>query len=127
MEAVNIEAALKGVRFLRGRRPESDTSGAFAELGRLGEAGIFAGGFAGESAWERHRSGDELVHVLGGAATLTILDPGGEEILEMGAGTLAVVPRGRWHRFHAPEGVTLMTVTPPPTDHSLAADPREEG
>ncbi len=41
------------------------------------------------------------------------------------AGMLTVVPQGCWHRFHAPHGVTLLTVTPQPTDHSTAEDPRD--
>jgi mannose-6-phosphate isomerase-like protein (cupin superfamily) len=44
----------------------------------------------------------------------------------MKAGMLAVVPRGRWHRFQAPDGVTLLTATPQPTDHSTAEDPCPE-
>jgi hypothetical protein len=30
---------------------------------------------------------------------------------------MAIVPQGVWHRFEVPEGITLMTVTPQPTDH----------
>jgi mannose-6-phosphate isomerase-like protein (cupin superfamily) len=42
----------------------------------------------------------------------------------MTAGMLIVVPQGHWHRFHAPDGVTVLTATPQPTDHTAAADPR---
>ena len=28
------------------------------------------------------------------------------------AGMIAIVPRGVWHRFHYPDGITLPTVTP---------------
>jgi len=42
-------------------------------------------------------------------------------------GMLTVVPRGRWHKFHAPTGVTVLTMTPQPTDLSTAEDPREGG
>ena len=52
-------------------------------------------------------------------------------ILKMGwtpvlfsAGMLIVVPQGHWHRFEAPGGVTLLSATPQPTDHTSAADPR---
>jgi hypothetical protein len=38
---------------------------------------------------------------------------------------LAVVPQGAWHRFHAPDGVTVLTATPQPTEHSFAEDPRD--
>ena len=36
---------------------------------------------------------------------------------------LTVVPKGCWHRFEAPEGVTVMTATPLPTEHSVE-DPK---
>lgn len=42
----------------------------------------------------------------------------------MRAGMLTVVPRNMWHRFEAPGGVTVMTMTPQPTFHSSAEDPR---
>jgi len=61
---------------------------------------------------------------LGGETTMTILTDDGPEELTLNAGMLTVVPQGLWHRFHAPDGVTLMTVTPQPTDHSTAEDPR---
>jgi hypothetical protein len=39
---------------------------------------------------------------------------------------ITIVPQGIWHRFDAPEGVTMMTVTPQPTDHppTHVEDPR---
>jgi mannose-6-phosphate isomerase-like protein (cupin superfamily) len=42
------------------------------------------------------------------------------------AGMLAVVPRGAWHRFHYPDGVTLLTVTPGASEYVRADvdDPR---
>jgi hypothetical protein len=30
---------------------------------------------------------------------------------------VAIIPPGAWHRLLSPEGVTLMTATPRPTDH----------
>jgi len=30
---------------------------------------------------------------------------------------MVIVPQGTWHRFHAPEGVTVVTATPKPTEH----------
>ena len=39
---------------------------------------------------------------------------------------LAVVPQNTWHRFHAPNGVSIVTATPRPTEHLTVdvADPR---
>jgi quercetin dioxygenase-like cupin family protein len=129
VKAVDIQAALATRAVLRGRTPQTpkeETAKAFATLAALGEGGVFAGSFSGESAWERHGKGDELVHVLSGAARLTILTDDGPRVLELKAGMLTVVPRGSWHRFQAPDGVTVLTVTPQPTDHSTAEDPRLE-
>jgi len=37
-----------------------------------------------------------------------------------------VVPQNTWHRFEAPDGVSLVTATPQPTEHLTFAtdDPR---
>ena len=64
------------------------------------------------------------MQVIDGAATLTIMTPAGPESFEMKAGMLIVVPQGHWHRFHAPDQVTVLTATPQPTDHTFAEDPR---
>ena len=127
VKAVDIQATLAGLPVLRGRgtdTPEDEVSEAFATLADFGDGGIFAGSFQGESPWERHTKGDELVHVLAGETTLTVLTDDSSEVLEMKAGMLTVVPQGCWHRFNAPGGVTVLTATPQPTDHSTADDPR---
>ncbi len=130
VKAIDIEAALATRPVLRERSPETpadEEAEAFATLAAFRDGGIFAGSFEGESAWERHPNGDELVHILSGETTLTILTDGGPQALEMKAGMLTVVPRDCWHRFHAPNGVTVLTATPQPTDHSTAEDPRQQG
>ena len=130
IEVVDIGRALAGRSRLEGRGPhttEAEAAAAFATLARFGDGAIFAGGFSGRSPWERHRGGDELVHVLEGAATLTVIEDDEPVSVALHAGSLVVVPRGRWHRFHAPTGVTLLTATPQPTDHSSAEDPRAAG
>ncbi|HUT49190.1 MAG TPA: cupin domain-containing protein [Alphaproteobacteria bacterium] len=130
VNAINIEAALADVPVLAGRTPgtpEAEVAAAFATLAGFGNGALFAGSFSGESQWERHPKGDELVHILKGLTTLTILMDAGPQVLELGTGMLTVVPQGRWHRFHAPDGVTVLTATPQPTDHSSADDPRGDG
>ena len=129
VKAVDIQAELAKLPVLRGRGPdtsEEDAEAAFATLAPFREGGLFAGSFDGESPWERHRMGDEMVQVLAGATTLTILTDEGPQVLEMKAGMVTVVPQGCWHRFNAPDGVTVLTATPQPTDHSMAEDPRQE-
>ena len=126
-KAIDIKAELTSKKHLSKRHvnmPEEEVGAAFARLAEYDEGGVFTGSFDGESPWERHSRGDELVHVLAGHTTLTILSEKGEDILELHAGMLTVVPKSCWHRFNAPKGVTLLTVTPEPTDHSSADDPR---
>jgi len=128
--AVHIENELARLPVLRGRKPDTpleEEDKAFATLAEMGEGGVFAGSFEGESPWERHTKGDELVHVLAGETRLTLLTEDGPQELVMTSGMLTVVPQGTWHRFQAPDGVTVLTVTPQPTDHSTADDPREGG
>ncbi|MEM7172039.1 MAG: cupin domain-containing protein [Pseudomonadota bacterium] len=127
VKAVHIKSELEGLPVLRGRSPETtaeEARASFTTLADFRDGGIFAGSFEGQSPWERHQKGDEIVQVLEGAAELTILTNDGPEVLELKAGMMTVVPQGCWHRFCAPEGVTVMTATPQPTDHSTADDPR---
>ncbi len=120
VSAVDIDAAISSLTCLKGRTPTSagdELDGAFGTLLRSDESGIFTACFQGKSAWERHPNGDELVQVVQGSAMVTILFSGKENVLEMTAGSATIVPRGAWHRFDAPEGVTVMTMTPQPTEH----------
>lgn len=127
--AVDINAELAGLPALSGRSartPADEVKAAFAVLAPFRDGSIFAGRFSGDTPWERHQKGDELVQVLDGAATLTIMIDEGPRSFELRAGMLIVVPRGHWHRFEAPDGVTVLSATPQPTDHTAAADPRGE-
>jgi len=127
IQAVDIKAELAGRPFLHGRgkeTSEAEAREAFATLAPFRDGCIFAGSFCGGSPWERHRNGDELVHILDGAVTFTIMTDGGPQSFEMVGGMMIVVPQGRWHRFHAPDRVTVLTATPQPTDHTFAEDPR---
>ena len=118
-KVTDIGAAIAGLQRYPARTPhttDEELAQSFARLDQLGSAGVFVATFAGTSEWERHRGGDELVQVFEGQAELTILaDP--PVTLSMTAGTVTVVPKGCWHRFVAPAGVSLVTVTPQPTDH----------
>jgi mannose-6-phosphate isomerase-like protein (cupin superfamily) len=70
------------------------------------------GCFVGQPPWECHTAGDELLHVLAGTTRLTTIDDTGERSINLGPGSIVVVPRGCWHRNFAPEGVTMLYVTP---------------
>lgn len=116
-EAIDINATLATLNFLDGRTRFSDTKGTFARVAEYRDGAIFTGGFSGVSQWERHPNGDEIVQVLKGSVTLSLITAEGEETLDLKAGMIAIVPQGAWHQFHAPDGVTIMTTTPQPTEH----------
>jgi quercetin dioxygenase-like cupin family protein len=81
------------------------------------------GAFVGRPPWERHNDGEELLLVLSGTTSLTILQESGPETRVLGTGALAVVPRGRWHNNDAPEGVTLLYMTPSEGNEHSFTDP----
>jgi uncharacterized cupin superfamily protein len=118
---VDIRAELARKSFLPDRTPHTtpeEEAGTFAMLAPYRDGAIYVGAFAGTSSWERHPNGDEIVQVIDGLLELTILD-GRQDALRLVSGMLAVVPRGYWHRLHAPDGSTLLTVTPLPTETSV--------
>lgn len=125
-EAVDIGATIAPLPVLKNRTPDTEASAmasAFATLAETENGGVFAGSFEGSSQWERHPNGDELVQILAGEATVTIRMDDGDHSLRMTAGMITIVPRGRWHRFDAPDGVSVMTMTPQPTEHSRDLPP----
>jgi len=126
IRAVDIRDELARVPFLHGRgkeTTEAEARAAFAILAPFRGGSIFGGSFSGQSPWERHPNGDELVHILDGDATLTMITADGPRSFQMRGGMMIVVPQGHWHRFHAPHRVTVLTATPQPTEHTFAEDP----
>ena len=114
---VDFDAELAKLTMFRGRTPGSsisDRKGSTARLATYRDGALLASKWAGKGHWEIHRGGDELVHVVEGAATLELFDDGGRRSLALHAGMMAVTPQGTWHRFHSPQGVALMTATPFP-------------
>jgi len=126
---IDLTSELAKLKMLRERTPQTtraDRQGSSAQLAPYRDGAIFTTKFAGEGGWERHRNGDEIVHILDGGTTVHLMTEGGAETLELRAGMIAIVPQGAWHRFSSPGGVTLMTATPQPTDHPAVhvEDPR---
>jgi mannose-6-phosphate isomerase-like protein (cupin superfamily) len=128
---LDLNAEFAKLRMLRGRAPqmteaERKETGAFATMAPFRDGNIFSAKFAGDGAWERHPNGDELVQIVDGATTLHIMTADGPQSIALKAGMLVIVPQGTWHRFEAPDGVSLMTATPKPTEHLTVdvEDPR---
>ena len=117
---IDLNAELAKLKMLRERTPQTtraERQGSSAQLTPYRDGAIFTTKFAGEGAWERHRNGEEIVHILDGETMVHLMTDSGSETVELHAGMIAIVPQGAWHRFSSPGGVTLMTVTPQPTDH----------
>ena len=127
---IDLNAELAKLTMFRGRTPQStmaDRKGSAAKLAPYRDGALLTSKFAGKGHWKAH-SGDELIHIVDGAAILEIVcDHGPPESFALRAGMMAVIPQGVWHRFHSSEGVTLMTATPFPSQviELDVDDPRE--
>lgn len=116
--SVSIAAALEGLTFLPDRSPATTTEDWAAALMPYRDGAMFVAHYAGQSEWERHGVGDEIVIALEGATTLTLLIDDEEVPYPLGPMEMLVVPQGVWHRFDTPDEVKVLSVTPQPTDHS---------
>ena len=128
---IDLDAELAKLTMFR-RTPHAtreDTKGSVARLGSYRDGLLLALKSAGTDHWERHLTGDELVHVIDGSTTLEIVcDDGPPKSFTLGAGMIAVIPQGAWHRSHS-EGNTHLGLTPFPGEHVErdVDDPREAG
>jgi len=119
---ISITAEFFRPKFLANRTPETsdeEAEGAFAMLSEYRNGTIFIGHYAGNSKWERHVNGDEIVFVVEGETTLILLVDNKEVSNRLGQGELLVVPENTWHRFETSKAVKIMPVTPQPTEHSI--------
>ena len=127
---IDLNAEVAKLKMFR-RTPGStaaDRKGSVAQLASYRDGLLLAIKASGKDHWERHLTGDELIHILDGTVTLEIVcDDGPPKLFELRAGMIAVNPQGAWHRFQSSEGVTLMTATPFPGEmiELDVDDPRE--
>ncbi len=117
---IDLDAELAKLTMFR-RTPNStaaDRKGSVAQLASYRDGLLLAIKASGKDHWERHLTGDELVHVLDGSATLEIVcDDGPPKSFELRAGMIAVIPQGAWHRLLSSEGATQMAATPFPGEN----------
>ena len=131
VDVIDLKTEFASLTMLENRTPtssEADRKGAFARLAPYRDGALFSAKFAGTSAWERHPQGDEIVQIVDGATTLHLITEEGRQSLTLTAGMIAIVPQNAWHQFEAPGGVSVMTITPQPTEHLRVdvPDPRTE-
>jgi mannose-6-phosphate isomerase-like protein (cupin superfamily) len=118
-DVVDINGVLAKLTMFR-RTPtatEAERKGSVARLASYRDGALFAIKSAGIDHWESHLTGDELVFILDGAATLDVVGEDGPRSFNLRSGLLAVIPKGAWHRIKSLDGVTQMSVTPFPGEH----------
>ena len=120
VRAISLNAEFEKLTLFPSRTPETKADGWSSEVASYRNGGIFLVHYAGTGEWERHPHGDEIVFIVDGETTLTLLSDRGEERTSLHSGQLVVIPSNVWHRFESPAPVKVLTVTPQPTDHSTA-------
>lgn len=114
---VDLNAEVAKLTMFR-RSPNStreERKGSVASLAAYRDGLVLALKAAGKDHWERHLTGDELIYILDGSVTLEMVcDDGPPKSFALGAGMIAVIPQGAWHRFLSAKGATQLAVTPFP-------------
>ena len=117
---IDLNAELATLTTFR-RTPQAtmaERKGSVARLASYRDGLLLALKSSGKDHWERHLTGDELVHILDGTAMLEIVcDDGPPKSFALRAGMLVVIPQGAWHRGHSSEGTTQMNATPFPGEN----------
>src|SRR5204863_8587440 len=92
LSIIDLNAELAKLTMFR-RSPQStaaDRKGSVARLASYRDGLLLAIKASGKDHWERHLTGDELVHILDGAATLEIVcDEGLPKSIALRAGMIA--------------------------------------
>jgi hypothetical protein len=107
VHVIDLNAEFSKLTMLKNRTPTSsdaERAGAFGRVEPYRDGAIFPAKFAGISAWERHRNGDEIVQIVDGATTLHLMTDAGREVgvadrWHVGGGTpehVASVRSTRW-------------------------------
>ena len=119
--AINLSAELRRLPGLPDRTPETGHNQlegtAFGPTFPYRDGFISTVKFTGTSSWEKHE-GEEILLVAEGAGYLHIIDDDGFDVpRSLSANLLIVVPAGCWHQIESASGISLVTVSPQPTEH----------
>ena len=128
MAPQHVPSALAALPELRVASTTTPAEAAAAMRVLAGFTGCMVGAvrFSGRTPWERH-PGDEMLYVVDGAVDVTVLFDEGAQHTTLTAGSVFVVPSGRWHCQEPRPLVSLMFVTPAEgTDASWSDDPRRD-
>src|SRR5260370_490108 len=101
---IDLNAEAEKLTMFLGQTPQTtraERKGTIARLGSYRDGILLLGKSAGgKGHWETHPE-DELLHVLDGARTLDIVEKDGPQSYVAGAGMIAIVPAGAWHRVRS--------------------------
>jgi quercetin dioxygenase-like cupin family protein len=112
---IDVNAQAAKLRMFRGRTPQTtfaERKGTAVQLGTYRNGLLLLGKSAGTGHWETHPE-DELLYVLDGAMTVDIVEQDSLQSVEVGAGMMAIVPPGAWHRVRSADGATVMSAVIP--------------
>jgi uncharacterized cupin superfamily protein len=79
---IDLTAELAKLTMLRDRTPQTtraERQGSSRNLAEYRDGAVFTTSFSGEGGWERHRNGEEIVHILNGDTTLHLMTEKGPE------------------------------------------------
>ena len=102
-----------------------DANAAVRNVAKIGNLTLGVMSYTGQTPWERHPDGDELLLALDGELEVTTLTDDGPVTRKLRAGEAFVCPQGLWHRQFAEKSVSMLYGTPIDTsENSMADDPR---
>ncbi len=119
---ISIKDEFALLECLSNRTPEStdeEMRNSVSKLSDYRDGAIFVTYYDGNTEWERHPVGDEIVLVVEGRTTLILLQNGRETPNELRDGEFFVVHQNIWHRFETPSKLKVWSVTPQPTEHCV--------
>ena len=106
---------------------EAEASAAVRNVAKIGKLTLGVMSYTGQTPWERHPDGDELLLVLDGDLEVTVLADDGPVTRKLRANEAFICPQGLWHRQLAAKSVSMLYGTPNETSEvSFADDPRIE-
>ena len=129
LEAHDLRAALREVPHLtiteNTTGEEADAAvRTVAQLDHQLTLGVMS--YSGQTPWERHPGGDELLYALDGEVEVTVLTDDGPVHETVRKGSAFVCVKGLWHRQLARKSVSMLYGTATETSEvSFAEDPRE--
>ncbi len=128
LEVHDLRAALREVPHLTITESTTgeEADAAVRTVAKLDELTLGVMSYSGQTPWERHPGGDELLFALDGEVEVTVLTDDGPVHETIRKGSAFVCPRGLWHRQLARKSVSMLYGTATETSEvSFAEDPRE--